>query len=115
MSKNKNDRRGVVFSTDPSFRFEPDEGGDAQAVAPEKQILRIHLERLKGNKEATVVKGFVGPQADLDALAKTLKNKCAAGGSVRDSGDIIVQGDHRDKILAALTAAGFKNTKKAGG
>ena len=104
----------IVFSTDPNFKFEKEEE-EIVEIAPEKQTLRIHLERLKGNKEATVVKGFVGSDDALADLAKTLKSKCAAGGSVRENGDILVQGNHRDKILAALLALGFKNTKKAGG
>ena len=105
----------TVYSTDPDFKFDAGDDDPVEEISPEKQILRIHLERLKGNKEATVVRGFIGPEAKLTELAKMLKNKCAAGGSVRDDGDIIVQGNHRDKVLAALLAMGFKNTKKAGG
>ncbi len=115
MSKNSNNPFGVVFSTDPNFKFEPLEPDEIEALAPEKQVLRIHLERLKGNKEATIVRGFLGSDDDLAALAKTLKNKCAAGGGVRDDGDIVVQGNHRDKILAALVDLGYSKTKKAGG
>ena len=105
----------TVYSTDPDFKFEAENDEPIDELAPEKQNLRIHLERLKGNKEATVIRGFVGPDDRLSELAKTLKNKCAAGGSVRDDGDIVVQGNHRDKVLTMLIAMGFKNTKKAGG
>ena len=79
MSK-KNTSGGFVFSTDPNFRFsEPDEQADEPAT--DQQVLRIWLERVKGGKEATVIKGFVGPDDRLSELARTLKNKCAAGGN----------------------------------
>jgi len=118
MSKNKsfnslNSLGGLVFSTDPNFNPEPDEEPDTQLPA-DKQVLRIWLERGKGGKEATVVKGFVGPNAKLEELAKLLKNKCAAGGNAKD-GFFNSHGDHRDKVLKLLGEQGFKNVKKAGG
>lgn len=105
----------TVYSTNPDFKFDAADDEPVEELSPDKQILRIHLERLKGNKEATVVRGFIGPADRLSELSKTLKNKCAAGGSVRDDGDILIQGNHREKVLATLLAMGFKNTKKAGG
>ncbi|MCB0576805.1 MAG: translation initiation factor [Saprospiraceae bacterium] len=113
MSK-KNNFGGFVFSTDPNFRPEPEADDDFEDVPADKQVLRIWLERVKGGKEATVVKGFAGPAGSLDQLAKTLKNKCAAGGNAKD-GVIIIQGDHRDKVLKLLLEMGYKNVKKAGG
>lgn len=107
------DLGGFVFSTDPDFKLQPDETPE-EALAPEKQILRIWLDRIKGGKEATVIKGFVGPDEALADLAKLLKNKCATGGSAKD-GVIIIQGDHRDKALKLLLELGYKNSKKAGG
>jgi translation initiation factor 1 len=80
----------------------------------QKQVLRIWLERVRGGKEATVIKGFIGPDESLEALAKLLKTKCASGGNAKD-GVIIVQGDHREKVLKMLTEMGYTNTKKAGG
>lgn len=112
MSK-KNTFGGFVFSTDPQFRIEED-NEPVDELPTDKQTLRIWLERGKGGKEATVVKGFVGPVAKLEELAKLLKNKCAAGGNAKD-GVIIVQGDHRDKVLKLLLDLGYKNVKKAGG
>lgn len=112
MSK-KNTFGGFVFSTDPQFRIEED-NEPVDELPTDKQVLRIWLERGKGGKEATVVKGFVGPAARLEELAKMLKNKCAAGGNAKD-GVIIVQGDHRDKVLNLLLDLGYKNVKKAGG
>lgn len=111
MSKKKS-LGGLVFSTDPNFKMER-EDKFAEELSPDKQVLRIWLERGKGGKEATVLKGFVGPHEKLEALAKMLKSKCAAGGNAKD-GIIIIQGDHRDKVLRMLAEQGFKNVKKAG-
>lgn len=119
MSKNKKTESGfgslggLVFSTDPNFKFQKEEVPEME-ISPEKQVLRIWLERGKGGKESTIVKGYVGPDEKLEDLARTIKNKCAAGGNAKD-GIIIVQGDHRDKVLKLLFDLGFKNTKKAGG
>ncbi|HMX41199.1 MAG TPA: translation initiation factor [Saprospiraceae bacterium] len=118
MSKQKSfgslsDLGGLVYSTDPDFR-PPAPADTAQEMPPEKQVLRIWLERIKGGKEATVIKGFSGPQERLEELAKLLKNKCASGGNAKD-GIILVQGDHRDKVLKLLLDLGYKQTKKAGG
>ena len=118
MSKSKtfnslNSLGGIVFSTDPNFKPEVEEE-PIHAPPADKQVLRIWLERGRGGKEATVIKGFTGPDDKLEALAKLLKNKCAAGGNAKD-GVIIIQGDHRDKVLKLLTEQGYKNVKKAGG
>lgn len=102
-----------VFSTDPNFRPETDDE-PVENISADKQVLRIWLERGKGGKEATVVKGFTGPHEKLEELAKMLKNKCAAGGNAKD-GVIIIQGNHREKVLKLLTEQGFKDVKKAGG
>ena len=114
MSKNKRQAfGGFVFSTDPDFSPQEEPASDMN-LPNDKQSLRIWLERGKGGKESTVVKGFIGPDERLEALAKLLKSKCAAGGNAKD-GVILVQGDHRDKVLALLLELGYKNTKKAGG
>lgn len=109
----KNTLGGLIFSTDPNFKIESDDES-TEELSADKQVLRIWLERGKGGKEATVVKGYIGPDEKLEELAKLLKNKCAAGGNAKD-GVIIIQGDHRDKVLKILTEKGFKNVKKAGG
>ncbi|MEQ1746616.1 MAG: translation initiation factor [Saprospiraceae bacterium] len=104
---------GFVFSTDPTFA--PEEETEPDMNLPnDKQVLRVWLERGKGGKEATVVKGYIGSESKLDDLAKLIKNKCAAGGNAKD-GIIIVQGNHRDKVVAMLIGMGYANTKKAGG
>ena len=114
MSKQKNNPfGGFVFSTDPDFQSQEEPESDMN-LPNGKQALRIWLERGKGGKEATVIKGYMGSGERLDELAKLLKNKCAAGGSAKD-GVIIVQGDHREKVLKLLVELGYTNTKKAGG
>ena len=113
MSKNKN-TGGFVFSTDPDFKSQFAENEEVEALPAEKQVLRVWLERGKGGKESTVVKGYIGPDEKLEELARLLKNKCAAGGNAKD-GHIIVQGDHREKVLKLLADLGYRNVKKAGG
>ncbi len=115
MSKNnKNSSGGFVFSTNPDFRPDTGDKDPVETPEPARQNLRIWLERIKGGKEATVIKGFAGNDDDLDQLARLLKNKCATGGNAKD-GIILIQGDHRDKVLKLLLDMGYKNTKKAGG
>lgn len=104
---------GLVFSTDPEL-MRAAEKEPAAEIPPAQQTLRIWLERGKGGKESTVIKGFEGSDEHLAELAKSLKNKCAAGGSAKD-GIIIVQGNHRDKVLKLLLEWGYKQSKKAGG
>jgi translation initiation factor 1 len=111
--KNKPDSNGVVYSTNPNFQFQPEED-TTETLPPDKQIIRIHLDRKqRGGKEVTLIKGFVGTDDDLEALGKVLKTKCGTGGSAKDH-EIIVQGDNRDKVLQVLLQMGYKNTKKSG-
>ncbi len=113
--KNKKERIGTVYSTNPDFKYEYENEPEAETLAADKQVLRVFLEtKNRGGKDATLIKGFVGTAEDLETLGKMLKTKCGVGGSTKD-GEIIIQGNHRDKILLILTAAGYKNTKKAGG
>ncbi|HEY8404109.1 MAG TPA: translation initiation factor [Flavobacteriales bacterium] len=115
MAKNKNNSNslgGFVFSTNPNFRPEEEEE-KMETLAPNQQDLRVWLEKNhRGGKTATVVKGFIGTDDDLDTLGKTLKTKCGTGGSAKD-GEIIIQGDHREKVVALLIQMGYK-AKKAG-
>ena len=110
--KNKSDKRGFVFSTDPAFRFETEETGEKETLPPPQQPLRVRLEtKHRGGKTVTLVTGFAGKEADLETLGKALKNLCGTGGSAKD-GEIIVQGDHRDKVLQWLRKAGYGLSKK---
>jgi translation initiation factor 1 len=110
--KNKSDKRGFVFSTDPQFRFETEETGEKETLPPAQQPLRVRLEtKHRGGKTVTLVTGFTGTEPDMEALGKSLKNLCGTGGSAKD-GEIIVQGDHRDKVLQWLLKAGYGLSKK---
>ena len=110
--KNKADRHGFVYSTDPNFRMEPEDQEERDTLEPGKQVLRVWLEtKQRGGKAVTVVTGFVGKEADLEQLGKQLKNHCGTGGSVKDN-EILVQGDQREKVLAFLLKQGYQKTKK---
>lgn len=104
---------GVVYSTDPNFQYQSNEQPEAETLPPVQQNLKIWLVKLGGNKVVTAVRGFIGTDADLSELGKQLKATCGAGGSVKDD-EILIQGDHRDKVLAWLTGNQYK-AKKAGG
>ncbi len=111
--KHKRRRDGLVYSTDPDYLPE-DTPLDEDEIAPSQQRLRIHLVRLKGNKEVTVIRGFIGDDTTLKTLGKHLKTKCGVGGTVKN-GEIQLQGNHRHKVLKLLLESGFTHTKLAGG
>ncbi|MBO5717499.1 MAG: translation initiation factor [Alistipes sp.] len=113
MANDWKERLGVVFSTNPDFQYETDKEDEATTLAPERQNLKVWLDRLKGGRVATVVRGFVGSADDLATLGKELKKSCGVGGTAKD-GEIIIQGDHRDRVVELLTKAGYR-CKRAGG
>ena len=114
MGKNKkSNKQNVVYSTNPNFNFETEDDELQETLEPNEQQLRVYLEKKgRGGKSVSVVKGFVGAEEDLVDLGKKLKTKCGVGGSVKD-GEIIIQGDQRDKLCAHLSQEGYK-VKKAG-
>lgn len=100
-----------VYSTNPDVRCGEEQAAEATTVAKEKQRLRVALDkRNRGGKKVTLVADFVGTDADLQALGKLLKQRCGVGGSAKD-GEIIIQGDHRDKVVAILIEMGYKARK----
>ena len=110
--KTKNDKNGFVFSTDPNFQFQQDDAEALETLPPGKQKLRVALEtKHRGGKTVTLITGFVGTDDDLQTLGKSLKNACGTGGAAKD-GEIIVQGDHRDKVLQWLLKNGYGLSKK---
>lgn len=114
MAKSNNDwkdRLNIVYSTDPDFKYDTTEDEEIQSVAPNKQRLRLRIEKNgRGGKTVTIVSGFKGPESELNMLAKTLKTYCGTGGTVKD-GEIIIQGDMKDKLMAKLKSIGYGDTK----
>lgn len=107
-------RLGMVYSTDPNFQYQTDQESEAETLSPSEQNLRVWLDRKqRAGKVVTLIKGFVGRDEDLQTLARLLKNKCGVGGSAKE-GEILIQGDHRDRIVELLLKAGYQRTKKAG-
>ncbi len=113
--ENRKSREGVVYSTATNFEYKYDaEQEGAETLTPQKQNLKVLLDKKqRGGKKVTLVEGFVGSEDDLKELGRQLKTKCGVGGTVKD-GEILIQGDFRDKILDLLMKSGYK-AKKAGG
>lgn len=113
----KSSEGGLVFSTDPDFKlnFFEEEPEEVPEVSPDKQQLRVWIDRKqRGGKEVTLIQGFAGSDDQLKDLAKMLKTKLGVGGAAKDN-EIIIQGDHREKVVQILVLAGYSKTKKAGG
>ena len=104
-------RVGVVYSTNPDCEYDDAQEAEAETLPKQQQPLRLNMERAgRGGKTVTLVKGFVGSEADLNALCKLLKQKCGVGGAAKE-GEIIIQGDHRQRFLEILKKEGYTGTR----
>lgn len=110
--KYKSDSRGFVYSTDPGFRFEPEEVPQQATLPPGQQLLKVRIEtKHRAGKLVTLVEGFIGTEQDAERLGKQLKNFCGTGGSLKD-GIIIIQGDQRDKIMQYLQRNSYAKARR---
>jgi translation initiation factor 1 len=108
MAKEHKERLNVVYSTNPDYKYEYDAADTTETLEPAKQKLIVCLDkRQRHGKKVTLVKGFTGADEDLKDLGKTLKTKCGVGGTAKD-GEILIQGDFRDKIVEYLINEGYK-------
>ena len=111
MSKKQTNKSGFVYSTDPNFSIDEDPVYE-ETLAASHQKLKIKLEtKHRGGKTVTLITGFAGIKEDLEELGKKLKNFCGTGGSAKD-GEIIIQGDQREKVLQWLLKNEYKSAKR---
>jgi len=114
MAKKKNERVNIVYSTNPDFQFSFEEDEEQETLDPKAQTLYVSIDKKqRAGKEVTLVEGFKGTDEDLKDLGKLLKSKCGVGGTAKD-GEIMVQGNFRDKIMELLVKEGFKVKRKGG-
>ena len=112
MGKNKKNRKGVMYSTNPDFEYQY-EDENSKALSPIEQNLKVCIDKHRAGKVAVIIKGFIGSTDDLKNLGRIIKTKCGVGGSAKD-GEIIIQGDVRDKVMDILQNEGY-NYKRVGG
>jgi translation initiation factor 1 len=112
MSKKNRERIGIVYSTNPDFEYEEIEDFEEETLPNNQQKLYVQLDKKqRAGKQVTLITGFVGKQEDLEILGKELKNKCGVGGSVKN-GEILLQGDFRQKVIDYLIQKEYKVKQK---
>lgn len=105
------DRLNIVYSTNPDFGYDTEEYTEDETLDKKQQKLRVAMEKKgRGGKTVTLIRGFIGSESDLKDLGKLIKTKCGVGGSVKD-GEIIVQGDFKQRVIDLLKAEGYSQTK----
>jgi len=112
MKKNDwKDRLNIVYSTNPDFQYSTDEMAEIETLPKQQQRLRVGIEKNhRGGKTVTIVRNFIGNCDDLKELGRLLKTKCGVGGSVKD-GEILIQGEFKEKIIELLKKEGYSQTK----
>jgi translation initiation factor 1 len=114
MPKDWKDRLGIVFSTNPDFQYDKSSEPEEETLAPPRQTLIVSLDKKqRKGKAVTLISGFTGKDEDLFELGRKLKTKLGVGGSVKD-GEILIQGDLRNKVAEILGKEGYK-LKRSGG
>ena len=114
MSKKNKERLNIVYSTNPNFQYEVESNEEIETPEPKFQKLYVSLDKKqRAGKEVTLIEGFVGREIDLKDLGKILKNKCGVGGTVKE-GEIVIQGNFREKIIELLQKEGFQVKRKGG-
>jgi len=114
MSKKNKERLNVVYSTNPNFNYEVESEEEQETLAPQFQKLYVSIDKKqRAGKEVTLIEGFIGAEEDLKDLGKLLKSKCGVGGTVKE-GEILIQGNFRDKIMDILLKEGYHVKRKGG-
>jgi translation initiation factor 1 len=114
MAKQKKEKVNVVYSTNPNFQFQYDNEEAEITLPPQQQTLYVsHDNKSRKGKTVTLIEGFVGADDDLQVLGKLLKSKLGVGGSAKD-GEIIIQGEFREKVILLLEKEGYKTKRKGG-
>lgn len=110
----KNKRKNIVFSTNPDFDYDEENQEEQDTLPNPEQKLYVSIDRKKRKgKDVTLVENFIGTSDDLKELGKFLKSKCGVGGSVKN-GEILIQGNFRDKVIELLNKEGYKTVRKGG-
>jgi translation initiation factor 1 len=105
------ERLNIVYSTNPDFAYTLDEKEENETLPSQQQKLRVSIEKNhRGGKTVTIVRNFVGTEADMKEMGKLLKTRCGVGGSVKD-GEILIQGDFKEKVIEILKKEGYTQTK----
>lgn len=105
------ERLNIVYSTNPDFTYDNGEEPETETLPKQQQKLRVSIEKKgRGGKTVTIVKGFVGTEDDLKDLGKLLKTKCGVGGAAKE-GELLIQGEFRQRIIDLLKAEGYTQTK----